>query len=297
MAPHQHLFVCGLHRSGTTLLCRTLATHAQISGFANTGVLEDEGQFLQTVLPLDVAHGGVGRFGFDARAHMTEDHALNTPGNAQRILADWNRHWDLSRPFLVEKTPASLLRMRLLQALFPASRFIIMTRHPVAACLATEKWTNGNIFSLIGHWRHCHEFAAADCAFLQHRLWVSYEAFVADPRATLDRIAQWLGMPGWDSAVPQMKDHNARYFERWRDDYFGDGERAVPLVTEKNPLPLPQRLKQRLNRAAQEKSLPAWATRAHLRQHRDALDAVALHETAINRFGYSFADLGQRPAA
>ena len=51
MTDHRLVFVGGLHRSGTTPLTRCLAAHAQISGFAHTGVEEDEGQHLQTVHP------------------------------------------------------------------------------------------------------------------------------------------------------------------------------------------------------------------------------------------------------
>src|SRR5690349_21777596 len=42
----KHVFVCGLPRSGTSLLGRNVARLEGCTGFKNTGVLEDEGQFL-----------------------------------------------------------------------------------------------------------------------------------------------------------------------------------------------------------------------------------------------------------
>ncbi len=39
----RYVFVCGLHRSGTSLLARALAEHPAASGFQNTGAIEDEG--------------------------------------------------------------------------------------------------------------------------------------------------------------------------------------------------------------------------------------------------------------
>jgi Sulfotransferase family len=293
----RQIFVCGLHRSGTSLLCRTLATHPLITGFENTGVIEDEGQFLQDVLPLDVQHGGAGRFGFDPAAHMTEAHPLNSPHNAQRIFASWSRHWDMNRPLRIEKTPASLLRMRLLQGLFPGSAFIIMTRHPVASCLATVKWTQGNMFSLISHWQHCYTLARQDCDHLSAALWVSYEAFVADPAKSLERIARFLALSGWNAPLPATSDQNAAYFALWQSQWAGDQDRRVPLILPGGPRGPVQRIKQRLDRMNDERRQPAWRQRSYRQQFHDALDAMSLHEPVVRSFGYSFADLARKPAA
>ena len=42
----KYVFVCGLARSGTSLLGRNIARLKDCSGFTNTGVFEDEGQFV-----------------------------------------------------------------------------------------------------------------------------------------------------------------------------------------------------------------------------------------------------------
>ncbi|MEI2612689.1 MAG: hypothetical protein V9G20_28950 [Candidatus Promineifilaceae bacterium] len=60
MDNHQFIFIGGLHRSGTSILFKTLRDHPQISGFYNTQVPEDEGQHLQTVIPPAKAFGGPG---------------------------------------------------------------------------------------------------------------------------------------------------------------------------------------------------------------------------------------------
>lgn len=64
------LFIGGLHRSGTTPLVRMLGTSPNVSIFRNTGAIEDEGQFLQTVFPCDGLLGGPGRFAFNNGAHL-----------------------------------------------------------------------------------------------------------------------------------------------------------------------------------------------------------------------------------
>ena len=291
---HRHVFICGLHRSGTTLITRHLAKHPGIGGFTNTGVIEDEGQFLQSVMPLEIEYGGVGRFGFDPRAHMTEASPLNTPENSKRLLAEWSSHWDMSKPVLVEKTPSNLLRMRLLGALMPSCSFIIVTRHPIASALATMKWTEGNLFSLLCHWTHCYKIAREDAARLPHVLWVSYEAFVADPRAQLDRMLGFLGLLP-DSEPITLANENRKYFHLWREKYYGDGERAIIQEPPEHYRSLITRFKERFEREARERALPAFRRRENLRNFYDALDAAALLEETVGTFGYSFFDLDKTP--
>jgi hypothetical protein len=294
MAATRHAFVCGLHRSGTSLITRSLMRHPDISGFAKTGMIEDEGQFLQSVMPLEKEFGGVGRFGFDPRAHLTEASPLNTPDNARKLLAEWSPHWDMSKPVLLEKTPSNLLRMRLLAALLPTSAFIIVTRHPVASALATMKWTEGNIFSLLCHWAHCYRIARADTALLPHVLWVSYEAFVENPRAECDRMLHFLGLAPHGEPL-SFTDENGKYFSLWKEQYYGDGSRAIEQEPPEHYRSLMTRARERLARDIREKSLPVFRRRENRRNVHDALDAVALLEPAIGEFGYSFFDFGKAP--
>ena len=43
----KYVFVCGLQRSGTSVLGRNVARLEKYTGFKDTGVIEDEGQYLQ----------------------------------------------------------------------------------------------------------------------------------------------------------------------------------------------------------------------------------------------------------
>src|SRR5437667_9506173 len=78
---YKYVFVCGLQRSGTSMLGRNIARLENCTGFKNTGVLQDEGQYLQDVYPTDRYHGGTGRYGFNRRAHLPDPSALLTPQN------------------------------------------------------------------------------------------------------------------------------------------------------------------------------------------------------------------------
>ena len=213
------MFVAGLHRSGTSLLHRALRNHPKISGFQGTGVPEDEGQHLQSVFPPARAFGGPGRFAFDARSHMDENHPLATAGNARKLWIDWRRYWDTTASYFVEKSPPNIVRTRFLQAMFPNSVFVIVLRHPIAVSYALRKWCPDSVDSLIEHWLVSYERFLADLPCLQRSFVLRYEQFVADPQGVLDQILQFIGLESAPHGEQVDGSINQKYFELWRSDY------------------------------------------------------------------------------
>jgi len=201
------------------------------TGFKDTGVIEDEGQFLQDVYPTAMTYGGAGRFGFDSRAHLTETSVLFTPANAARLWKSWHAYWDNSKTIFVEKTPGNLLKTRFLQAVFPDSYFIVIRRHPVAVSMANQKWkvNLAPLHSLFDHWLHCHALFEEDKKYLKHVYELSYEDYVRDPDKHHEEIAAFIGTRVPESSMEQVTDlYNERYFNRWsnllnnsaRTDYY-----------------------------------------------------------------------------
>ena len=206
---YKYVFVCGLARSGTSVLGRNIARLENCTGFKNTGAGSDEGQFLQDVYPIAAVYGGAGRFGFDPRAHRTETSELLTPENVARLRASWHAYWDKSKTICVEKTPGNLLMTRFLQAAFPNSYFVVIKRHPVPVSMSTQRWKINvtSLHSLFKHWLHCHEVFEEDEKYLKHVYELRYEDYVEDPDKYHQEIARFIG-----TRVPEApKEDKFRY--------------------------------------------------------------------------------------
>ena len=221
MDKHVLIFIAGLHRSSTSMLHNWLAAHPDVSGFHNTGAPRDEGQHLQTVYLPASSLGGPGRFGFDPRAHLTEDNA--NPEKAEKLFWEWSQYWDLSKPVLVEKSPPNLLRTRFLRALFPNCKIIVITRHPIAVAYSTRRNWGVPIYQSLRHWCLCHEVFAHDSWPTGDSQWLhilAYEQFVddAEHEIAVDDLLQFLNLPHFKSEMAIRSDTNQRFFDAWHAD-------------------------------------------------------------------------------
>lgn len=220
---HRFLFIGGLHRSGTSIVHQLLREHPDASGFSDTGVPEDEGQHLQTVFPPAHELGGPGGFAFDPRSHLTEDSALITPENREKLLREWGAYYQLDKKVLLEKSPPDLVRSRFLQELFPDAFFLFVVRHPVAVTLATRKWRDATLVEMLLHWHVAYSTMLMDLRRLRRYKIIRYEDLVESPQRWCDEICDRIAI---ERFTPRgaVANHNLKYFKAWGEDYSKERE-------------------------------------------------------------------------
>src|SRR6266496_450703 len=267
----KYVFVCGLPRSGTSMLGRNIARMEDCTGLKNTGVFEDEGQFLQDVYAVASEYGGSSRVGFDLRAHRTENSNLLTPANIAKLKAAWGKYWEADKGVRVEKTPENLLMTRFLQAAFADSYFIIIRRHPVPVSFAGRRWKI-NLTSLdtaFKHWLHCHALFEGDRKYLKRVYELKYENYVEDQDKYHNEIAAFIG-----TQVPEPPTEDTyRYVTQWR-----------------NPtgLRVPEKGMEKTSPIHNQKYLDRWhklLTESPFRIYYRYL--VRKYESQFNQYGYS----------
>ncbi len=214
---HKFLFLCGLHRSGRSVLHRLLCTHPEISGFDNTGVPEDEGELLQNVYPKSRNFGGPGKFCFAPDAYMTEKSRLVNDQNRVRLFAQWQPYWNVKKPFLMEKSGSNIIQSRFLQAMFPNSYFIFLVRHPVAVTLAGDKNDLPEMPEKVDHWTLGHKAMLEDRKHLKRHLLVRYEDMVARTDHTMRIVYEFLGLAPQPVTESLLTGINREYFKLWED--------------------------------------------------------------------------------
>jgi tetratricopeptide (TPR) repeat protein len=186
--PVQPLFVCGMFRSGSTLVEQILAGHPDV---AAGGELD----FLPTLVRTELAPfpGSLPR--------LTPEHAREIAGRYTDLLVRLHP----GRRFVVDKRPDNFLYLGLIKALFPRARIVHTTRDPLDNCLsvyflhldhsmpyALDLLDTGHYYQqyrrLMAHWNALYGADIVD---------VRYDALVREPRPAIERVLRAIGLD-WD---------------------------------------------------------------------------------------------------
>ena len=185
------IFICGMYRSGSTLLERMLGSHPSIAAGGELNVLAS------------LVSRHLGEFPKGAKVATKEQ--------LQRIAEEYDtavRELFPGFPLVIDKRPDNFLRAGLIRAIFPAAK-IIQTRRDIrdnclslyfqqfdrAANYASDLQHIAHYYGqqerLFAHWQTC----AADSICV-----VDYEELVESPEPVLRRVLEFVGLE-WDDQV------------------------------------------------------------------------------------------------
>lgn len=178
------IFVCGLHRSGTTLLEHYLYSHFEVAAL-RAPVPENEGQFLQDIYKPAHHYGGPGKFSFSKKMQQDLIELTNYKDYASRLLECWSRYSVGTGKFLLEKSPSNITKIWWLRKIFPDAVFLVWTRDPRAVSGATLKWSKTSLIELIQHWSTAYSIARDDIDSLT--IIMRYEDFCISPENCVEQ--------------------------------------------------------------------------------------------------------------
>ena len=119
-------------------------------------------------------------------SYLNEFDARMTAESRARLFSDWAPAWNLTRPWLLEKSPRHIMATRYLQAMFGSERaaFVVLLRHPLGTM--HHLFSDGAVGALrndcgglvIENWLMSHETLLDDLPRLRTAVVVMYEHFM-----------------------------------------------------------------------------------------------------------------------
>ena len=205
-----HIFICGLHRSGTTLLEELMSNFFEISCLRMT-TLKNEGQFAQKVYPPASVFGGPGKFAFNPHEQIQLNKLNDYCEYQTNIMSDWGKFVVGESHTLLEKSPPNLTKIWWLRLVFPNSKFIILTRHPVVTSMATQKWSKTSLELLLQHWDVAYSKAYLD-SNEKDTIFIKYENLCENAELILKQIGKFSSLTKKNSIVDkEIKNSNDKY--------------------------------------------------------------------------------------
>lgn len=184
------VFICGMFRSGSTLVEQVLARHPAVAAGGELDLLP--ALVRNELAPFPQSMTGVAPQGLERMASA--------------YLATIARRFPGAQ-VVTDKRPDNFLYIGLIKALFPQARIVHTTRDPLDNCLsiyflhldqrmayALDLMDTGHHFAqyrrLMAHWKSLYGEDILD---------FDYDAFVRDPRSGAERLLDFCGL-GWDEA-------------------------------------------------------------------------------------------------
>ncbi len=179
MQDHKYIFVLSPPFSGSTLITTIIEGSDEVS--VNNMEGNKEGQFLPEV-----------------KDHMRK----NAWDEYKELKWDWihevwHNHWDLSKPFLLEKSPPNICRAEKIQNIFKPSSFLVTIRNPYAFVegkVRRDMRARGKASTedSIIFWLKCAKWQQKNRNSLDNVFFYRYEDLCHDPRKLLGEMADFI---------------------------------------------------------------------------------------------------------
>jgi hypothetical protein len=304
------LLIGGPHRSGTTVVWKSIRAHPEAVGFGDrfeTGADYSEGILFQDVYPsfgvgLEFnknmmgngihkakgddsvqmgSGGGLGQYALlpENFVHLTKENhrgMLDKSTSFSKLMNRFTPYWDTNAKYdredglkkakvWIEKSPQNIVLSSFLEGLYNMpveedgsvstqsdpkkkviTKFLFMTRHPVANVLATDIFIQEAMGGkkdfevMLRNYIQMHKYALEDNKTVQSPLmWVKLEDFTKNPRDELKKILAFLELSNDDDVIDLImkevgnvqKDPNAKYIAQWCG---GKEEIHADLITKYN---------------------------------------------------------------
>lgn len=181
------LFICGMFRSGSTLLEQMLGAHDSIT---SGGELEFFPRLWQ-----QVKREGIGAF---SQRTTAQDYAAIGQDYLEFVQQRFGRDG-----WVTDKRPDNIWLLGLIKQALPDAKFLVTRRQLMDNCLSVYFTRLGASMNYANSIEHIQAFLALEQQLLAH--WqqvfgddlqvVEYDALVADPETELGRVFKWLELP------------------------------------------------------------------------------------------------------
>jgi len=197
--PDRWIFIVGCYNSGTTLLNAILSTHEQIGG------LDCEGVVLTDALPRPEEFGWT-RMWCRCFDQMRLEPGAGMEERAHRVKRQWSFSYPRNATNLLEKSIANTARIPFLDAYFRPAYFIYLVRDGYAVVEGIQRkakparW-NHPIYQdqypielCAEQWKTTDKVVRQDWEEVEQFLQIHYEELTSDPKSTIKKITDFLGV-------------------------------------------------------------------------------------------------------
>ena len=233
--------------------------------------------------------GGLGQYALlpESYVHWNKQNHYGKLDDATTLAHIMNRfapHWDSNVKYdrkdglkkanvFIEKSPQNIVISSFLEGLYnmpiekdgsvgaplkslkkPVTKFLFLTRHPIANILATDIFIQDSMGGhrdfeiMLRNYIQMHRYGIEDSKeLISPHMWVKLEDFVTDPRSTLKKIFLFLDLPNNDKVITEVleevgtinADPNGKYFAKWCEKEASiHGELVTKYADEINALGL-----------------------------------------------------------